>query len=90
MVLICTLFLLVYSEGLTLYKHPNWPTSDIYINDTETHFTIGSVNVGAMAVLFLVNIAVMIILELKVLIHKIRVCQHGRRVKQHQEEQKKK
>ena len=81
-VLICCVFLILFSDGLIVRKHPSWPTPNTYVGDFDLHFIIGWVNVGILSLLFLVNLAVMMTLKVKVLMHLIKVCHKKRELKE--------
>jgi len=72
-------FLFLYSDGLVLTRHPNWPLEDVMISDELVREQLGWANTGLIGFLFLANLLFMTVSSVAKLKRKFRLWQLKRK-----------
>lgn len=92
MVLTNATFLFAYSDGLLNMPNPGFPEHDEAISDEESKLELGWYNVGLLCFFIAVNLAVMVVNQIKMIHQKIRRFfakrRHAKMMKEHERRKK--
>lgn len=92
LILMCTYNLFVYSDGMLLTKSPLYPEVQELIKDQEMTYNVGWAHVALLGALILINFAVMIVVQVKTIKRKCKLCNlkrsHKKRMKEYEARRK--
>ena len=66
--------------------NPGYPEYDEWLSDVDSKFQVGWVNIGHLGSLVLLNMVIMLTVQFKTIVKKIKICNFRRRQKKYMQD----